>query len=81
MLPYLEKRKVEIENAIGANLVWNPNPNNRDKVILLLHSTDFENEQKVDEAMNWLVDNTIKFRDVFFRIIKQAPKFSDTKYL
>jgi hypothetical protein len=81
MLPYLEKRKVEIENAIGANLVWNPNPNNRDKVILLLHSTDFENEQKVDEAMNWLVDNTIKFRDVFSRIIKQAPKFSDTKYL
>lgn len=73
MLPYLESRKAEIETAIGQPLIWNPNPDNRDKVIVLLHSTDFNDQKKVDEALDWLVDNTIKFREVFSKIIKQAP--------
>ena len=73
MLPFLESRKDEIENAIGQPLIWNPNPDNRDKVIGLLHSTDFNDQKKVEEALEWLVDNTIKFREVFSKLIKQAP--------
>ncbi|MFD3003100.1 DUF4268 domain-containing protein [Pontibacter toksunensis] len=73
MLPYLESRKVEIESAIGQTLSWNPNPTNRDKIIALTHSTDFNNPQKVEEALEWLVKYTIKFREVFGKVIAEAP--------
>lgn len=73
MLPFLESNKDEIESSIGQKLIWNPNPDNRDKVIILQHTTDFEDERKLDESLNWLVDYTIKFRETFSKIIKQAP--------
>lgn len=73
MLPFLESKKDEIESSIGQKLIWNPNPDNRDKVIILQHTTDFEDEKKLDESLNWLVDYTIKFRETFSKIIKQAP--------
>lgn len=72
MLPFLESKKTEIENAIGQPLVWNPNPDNRDKVIILLHPTDFNDPQKVDEALEWLVNYTIKFRDTFSKLVTQV---------
>lgn len=73
MLPFLESKKDEIESSIGQKLIWNPNPDNRDKVIILQHTTDFEDEKKLDESLNWLVDYTVKFRETFSTIIKQAP--------
>lgn len=74
MLPFLEQEKDEIEKAIGQKLIWNPNPDNRDKVIYLQHSTDFSDQQKVEEALNWLVEYTVKFREIFVKMIKKAPK-------
>jgi hypothetical protein len=71
MLPFLESRKDEIETAIGQQLQWNPNPGNIDKVIVLLHPTDFNNPQKVEEALDWLVTYTIKFRDTFSKLVTQ----------
>lgn len=73
MLPYLESRKSEIENEIGQSLQWNPNETNKDKIIVLLHSTDFNNEQLLEEAQSWLVEYTIKFKETFSRIIKEMP--------
>ncbi|MHA8071540.1 DUF4268 domain-containing protein [Aquirufa ecclesiirivi] len=73
MLPYLETRKSEIENKIGFSLQWNPNPGNRDKVILLTHSTDFSDKIKLEESLKWLVEYTLKFRDVFSKIIGEKP--------
>jgi hypothetical protein len=73
MLPFLESKKDEIEKSIGQKLSWNPNPDNRDKVIILQHTTDFADKEKLEEAINWLVDYTIKFRETFSKIIKQAP--------
>jgi Domain of unknown function (DUF4268) len=73
MLPYLQGRKEEIEKAIGQSLQWNPNPENRDLVIALYHSTDFSDTKKVDEALDWLVDYTVKFRETFSKIIQQSP--------
>lgn len=73
MLPYLESRKVEIENEIGQSLQWNPNEGNKDKIILLLHSTDFNDKQRLEEAQNWLVEYTIKFKRTFSRIIREMP--------
>ncbi|MDR2126385.1 MAG: DUF4268 domain-containing protein [Prevotellaceae bacterium] len=71
MYPFLENRKKEIEEQIGQPLLWNPNNAPRDKVIVLSYKTDFDNEWKIEEAINWLVDYTIKFREVFSKIIKQ----------
>jgi len=72
MLPYLESKRSEIETAIGQPLQWNPNPENRDKIIVLLHPTDFNDPKKVDEALDWLVDYTIKFREAFSKIVMQT---------
>ena len=71
MLPFLEGKKDEIEAAIGQKLIWNPNPENRDKVIVLQHITNFSDKQKLEEATNWLVNYTIKFREIFSKIIRQ----------
>lgn len=43
------------------------------KIIILQHTADFEDEKKLNESLNWLVDYTIKFRETFSKIIKQAP--------
>lgn len=71
MLPYLESRKTEIETELGETLTWNPNPDNRDKVITITKQTDFRNERQVEEALDWLVQKTINFRNVFSKIIRQ----------
>lgn len=71
MLPYLESRKAEIETELGEVLTWNPNPENRDKVITITKQTDFRNERQVEEALDWLVQKTINFRNVFSKIIRQ----------
>ncbi len=69
-LPYFESKKELIENSIGSELVWNPNPDNRDKVIILTKLFDLENKENWDTAINWLVGETVKFREVFSKIIK-----------
>lgn len=71
MLPFLESKKSEIEAEIGQPLQWNPNPENRDKVIVLIHNTDFNDPKKIDEALDWLVDYSIKFRETFAKYIMQ----------
>lgn len=71
MLPYLESKKIEIESAIGHPLQWNPNPETIDKVIVLLHPTDFSDPNSQEEALDWLVEYTIKFRDIFSKLIVQ----------
>lgn len=73
MFPYLESRKAEIERAAGTELQWNPNPENRDKIIMQLHRTDFRDPRKVEEALEWLVERTIVLKEVFSGIIRQAP--------
>jgi hypothetical protein len=73
MLPYLESRKEEIETKLGVELQWNPNPDNKDKILLLMHSTNFNDDGKVNEALDWLVKYTVKFREVFSKIIMEKP--------
>jgi hypothetical protein len=71
MYPFLESKKDEIETKIGQKLQWNPNAADRDKVILLSHTTDFSDKRKLDESIDWMVEYTIRFRDIFSKIIKQ----------
>jgi len=41
-LALLEKEREEIEKEIGAKLLWNPNPENQDKIIALHNKADLE---------------------------------------
>ena len=68
--PFLEKRKEEINKALGCEPEWNPNPNARDKTITLQYQTDLSDPIKVEESIDWLVKHTLVFRDVFSKEVK-----------
>lgn len=70
-LPYFESEKERIESEIGDELNWNPNPNNRDKVITLNKHFNLENETEWNAALNWLVENTLQFKSSFSRLIRE----------
>lgn len=70
-LPYFESKKELIETQIESELDWNPNPNNRDKVITLTKHFDLENKENWKLGIEWLAENTIKFRETFSKIIKE----------
>lgn len=71
MLPYLEVQKEEIEKEVGEKLSWNPNPENRDKVIALSRNVDLNDEEAWKEALEWLVNRTVAFRKAFSPRIKK----------
>jgi hypothetical protein len=58
-------QKEEIEKELGVSLQWNPNPENRDKIIALSKDADLQSKDAWPEYIEWLVDMTAKFRDVF----------------
>ncbi len=68
--PALEARKVEINKALGCEPDWDPNPSAKDKTITLFHQTDLSNPDKVEEALDWLVKQTIVFHGVFSKEVK-----------
>jgi len=70
-LPYFESRKELIEEKIGHELSWNPNPNNRDKVISYVEHFKLESRDNWPSAVDWLVDCTLKFQDTFKAVIKE----------
>ena len=64
-LAQLLESKVEIEKEIGEPLVWNPNPENRDKVIALYLDADLNRRDKWPEYIEWMLDRTTKLRQAF----------------
>lgn len=70
-LPFFESHKERIESEIGSKLIWNPNPENRDKVIILTKHFDLSEKENWDEPIEWLVAQTIKFRYTFSKLIKE----------
>jgi hypothetical protein len=68
-LPYFEKNKEAIEKEIGHELLWNPNPENIDKTIGLYKKFELHDKENWDEAINWMAENTVKFRKVFKNLI------------
>ncbi|WP_077701962.1 DUF4268 domain-containing protein [Virgibacillus dokdonensis] len=69
-LSQLKMYKDDIESEIGEELQWNPNPENRDKIISLKRSANIEDKDKWNEYLDWLVDMTVKFRRAFSKRIK-----------
>ncbi len=73
-LPYFESKKEQIESQIGSKLEWNPNPDNRDKIIGLTKHFKLENKKEWDQAIIWLVGETLKFKKAFSEAIKEKIK-------
>ena len=69
--PALEARKNEINRALGCEPAWDANPTAKDKTIALFHQTDLTDPQKEEEAINWLVEQTIIFYRVFSEEVKR----------
>lgn len=78
-LKQLEPQREAIEQEIGCKLEWNPHPEKQDKVIVLRTSADLQNRAKWNEYINWLVQNTLKFRDAFSKRAKQLDLTTETE--
>lgn len=55
----------EIEDKIGTSLEWNPNSDNKDKVIGVYRDADLSDRERWDAYLQWMVDMTRTFRSVF----------------
>ena len=70
-LEQLLKDRASIEEEIGHQLQWNPNPENRDKTIAVYRDADLNNRAGWDEYIQWMVDMTKKFRRTFGPRVKK----------
>ena len=68
--PALANRKNEINLALGCEPKWDANPTASDKTIALFHKTDLTDPQHEEEAIDWLVRQTIVFYNVFSKEVK-----------
>ena len=68
--PALEAKRYEINQALGCEPEWDANPSAKDKTIALFHKTDLSDPQKMEEALDWLVQQTIVFYNVFSKEVK-----------
>jgi hypothetical protein len=64
-LAQLQESKEEIERELGMALQWNPNPDNRDKIVASYHDADINKRELWSEYCKWMVRTTARFRDVF----------------
>jgi hypothetical protein len=70
-LPQLEAERAAIEKEIGEPLQWDPNPDSRDKTIVLDRPADLEDRSKWPEYISWLVDHVAKFKKAFEPRVKK----------
>jgi hypothetical protein len=68
--PVLEARKNEINHALGSEPEWDANPTAKDKTIALFYETNLLDPQKMEEAIEWMVQQTIIFYNVFSKEVK-----------
>ena len=68
--PALEARRNEINQALGCEPVWDANPKSKDKTVALYHQTVLTDPVKMEKALDWLVEQTIIFYNVFSKEVK-----------
>ena len=69
--PALVAKKEEINKALECEPEWNANPRAKDKTIALFHSTNLSDPQKVEEALHWMLRQTVIFYEVFSKAVKE----------
>jgi hypothetical protein len=65
VLPQLLDMKSAIEAELGIRLEWNPNPENRDKIIGIYRDASITDRSKRQEDVQWMVDTVVRFREIF----------------
>jgi hypothetical protein len=55
---------------LGCEPEWDANPTAKDKTIALFHKTDLSDSHRLEEALDWLVQQTIIFYNVFSKEVK-----------
>lgn len=68
--PALLAKKEEINKALNCKPEWDANPTAKDKTIAISYNTDLSDPAKVEEALDWLVQQTIVFHSVFSKLVK-----------
>lgn len=68
--PALVARQKEINEALGSEPEWDANPTAQDKTIALFHKTDLSDPQNVEEALDWMVRQTVVFYEVFSKEVE-----------
>ena len=68
--PVLKAKKDEINKVLGSEPMWDANPEAKDKTIALSHDTDLTDPDRMEEALDWLVQQTIIFYNVFSKEVK-----------
>ncbi len=68
--PALEARRDEINKALGCEPIWDANPTAKDKTIAFYHQTDLTDPVKLEDALDWMVEQTIIFYRVFSEEVK-----------
>ena len=69
--PALEARRNEINQALGCEPKWDANPTAKDKTIALFHKTNLSDPERMEEALDWLVEQTVIFYNVFSKEVKE----------
>jgi hypothetical protein len=64
-LAQLIESREAIESEIGAKLIWNPNPEAMDKIIVVHREADLAKRADWPAHLKWMVDTTSRMRRVF----------------
>ena len=64
-LEQLSAEREAIEREVGHALQWNPNPQNRDKVIAIYRDVDLTDRKRWDEHIAWMLDTNRRFLKAF----------------
>lgn len=69
--PVLVARKDEINRALGCEPVWDANPEARDKTIALTLEANLADAQRLEDALDWMVSQTVIFYEVFSKEVRE----------
>ncbi len=70
-LEQLETEKAAIHREIGYELTWNPNPEKRDKIILVDRPADLARRDQWDEYVEWTTKTILAMLDAFRPRVKR----------
>ena len=73
--PVLFAKKDSINDALGCEPEWDANPAAKDKTVALFCQFDLTDPAKVEDALDWMVEQTIVFYDVFSKEVKLISHF------
>jgi len=69
-LAQLLAEKEAIESELGEKLIWDANPEARDKTIVLYRRADLSKREQWDKHLDWMLDMTARFRKTFMPRVK-----------